>query len=58
MTNEPDELTDALGRDTFDAYLEDCWLNYRRLRATRDTQAIAASNANTRMLIDALKGKL
>lgn len=32
--------------------------NHELLRASRDTQAIAGSNANSRMLMAALKGRI
>lgn len=50
----PPRLYDSQGRDLLQSYLERC----AALRASRDTQAIRASNANTALLIDALGGHL
>jgi len=49
----PPRLYDSEGRDILQTYLERC----ASLRASRDTAAIRASSANTRMLLDAL-GKI
>lgn len=40
----------------FQATLEDAFRAQERLRATRDSRALAASNANSRMLLEVLKG--
>jgi hypothetical protein len=50
----PARLEDSEGNDILQTYLERC----AALRATRDTQAIRASNANTLLFIDALRGHL
>lgn len=58
-----DRLTDALGADPLDVYLHRVWPIYqewqgKRLRATRDTIAIRASNANTRLFMERISGAL
>lgn len=57
----PRPPADSLGRDPLDALLEMAFLSQNsaaKLRATRDTAAIASSNKNTLMFIDAIRGHL
>lgn len=56
LTESPSPITDALGRDALDVLLEDASRKMEQLRRTRDSRAIAASSANTRMLMDAIFG--
>ena len=57
----PRPMADALGRDPLDALLEMAWLTQQhtaaKLRATRDTAAIRASNANTRLLLQSISNR-
>lgn len=53
-----DEDVDILGQPSLQTWLERCHaidVIQQRLRATNDSRALAASNANSRMLLDALR---